>query len=225
MSIMSIVMVAAGGQYNGVSSVPSNGVAGTQVGGGYLAGYIMVSSVKYALIVAPKATGENVNKMQQKTANSATTGTQSVNDGWTNTNAMNNSSHPAAQWTRSLNIGGFTDWYLPAKDELEICYRSFKPTTQNNYLSTSYIPQGNGYNANSSPVGAAYSSSVPGQTSVTAFIHNGTEAFRADDDYWTSTEYGPNSTYSWIQNFSNGNEHYDDKTNTSWVRAVRRVAV
>ena len=133
MSIMSMVMAAAGGQYNGVSSVPTaTMVAGTQAGGGYLAGYIMVSSVKYALIVAPKATGENVNKMQWKTSQTTTSGTQSVNDGWANTNAMNNSTHPAAQWTRGLNIGGFTDWYLPAKAELEICYRSFKPTTDAN---------------------------------------------------------------------------------------------
>lgn len=35
---------------------------------------------------------------------------------------MNNASHPAAQFCRSRTIGGFTDWYLPAKNELNVIY-------------------------------------------------------------------------------------------------------
>jgi hypothetical protein len=136
---------------------------------------------------------------------------------------MNDSDHPAAQWTRSLDIGGFTDWYLPSKDELEICYRSFKPDTAANYTGNPYgFP--NGYNANSSPIGAAYTDSVPGQTSVTSFRIGGSEVFNAAW-YWTSTEFTLSSTKSWVRNFSNGFEDFNSKSGTNWVRAVRRVPV
>ena len=50
----------------------------------------------------------------------------------TNSTNMNNASHPAAQFCEGLTIGGFSDWYMPARNELEICYYNLKPTTQNN---------------------------------------------------------------------------------------------
>ena len=70
---------------------------------------------------------------------------------------------------------------MPAVDELELCYRALKPTTDANYISsvvrndTGSTPSGT--NPNSDPTGAAYTSSVPGQTSVVAFRSGGAEAF------------------------------------------------
>jgi hypothetical protein len=189
--------------------------------GGYLAGYIDVYQSKYALIVSPK---EFETKLKLKTSDTSTPRTQSVSNGWYNTLNMNDDAHPAAKYCVSLSIGEYNDWYLPARDELEICYRSFKPTTDTNNTSTTRIPQGNGYNTNSSPVGAAYTSSVPGQTSVTAFRSGGTEAFNTSY-YWSSTEYGSDSTTSWVQIFSDGTEFNPTKRHQIWVRAVRRVAV
>jgi hypothetical protein len=39
---------------------------------------------------------------------------------------------PAAQFCADLSIGGHTDWYLPARYELDIAYFNLKPGTQGN---------------------------------------------------------------------------------------------
>jgi hypothetical protein len=36
---------------------------------------------------------------------------------------------PAAQFCADLSIGGHTDWYLPARYELDIAYFNLKPST------------------------------------------------------------------------------------------------
>ena len=70
---------------------------------------------------------------------------------------------------------------MPAVDELELCYRALKPTTDSNYTGnivrndTGSKP--NGTNPNSDPTGAAYTTSVPGQTSVVTFRSGGAESF------------------------------------------------
>jgi hypothetical protein len=89
---------------------------GSSFQGGYYAGLISHTAngvETHALIISPKAVGSALN-LAWKTANTATTGTTSVFDGWANGEAMNNASHLAAQFCRSLNIGGYDDWYLPA---------------------------------------------------------------------------------------------------------------
>ena len=102
---------------------------GQKFEGGYFAGVIRVRDCAYAVLVAPKSTECGV---QFKTTYSSTLGIRRVNDGWANTNSMNNNKHPAAQYCRSLTVGGHTDLYLPSRDELEMCYRVFKPTNLSN---------------------------------------------------------------------------------------------
>lgn len=91
---------------------------GTAYGGGYYAGNIMMPDGEHMLIVAPKSAEAN---LAAKTNGTATTGAGSVIDGLANSNVMNNSTHPAAQYCRSYNGGGFTDWFLPARDQLLAC--------------------------------------------------------------------------------------------------------
>lgn len=199
------------------STTPGPTTIGEAYGGGYYAGKINDSGTQYYLIVAPKATGENSSKAW-KTTNTTTAGTTSVINGPANSAAMNNASHPAAQFCEGLSIGGYTDWYMPARNELEVMYYFLKPTSTNNNTSS-------GSNANAvspEPISTNYSLSSPGITSASAFQSGGSEAFAAMD-YWSSTE---NSTLqAQAQSFSTGAQNNYSKVNALYVRAVRRVAV
>ena len=202
-------------------------VFGQAWGGGYYAGVIKVGTTRYALIVAPKST--QTTGIAFKTTADATANTQSVNDGWTNTNSMNNASHPAAQYCRNMTAGGYTDWYLPSRDELELCYRNLKPTTSNNATGptgiTGNATANHGENPNSDPAGAAYTTTNPAQTTATTFQSGGVEAFDASDYYWTSTESSSDTNASLIQLFSNGLQGWFSKTYVYRVRGVRRVQI
>ena len=193
---------------------------------GYFAGINRVKDCVYAILVAPKSTEGSV---QFKTNYSRTPNTQLGNNGWANTNAMNDSEHPAAQYCRSLTVGGHTDLYLPSRDELELCYRVFKPTNQSNTTSGAGTVPGklssaNGTNLNSIPTGAAYTKTKPAQTIVTLFWAGSVEAFTLDW-YWTSTESSSGTTHSFFQVFSNGSQYWSRKTNVARVRSIRRVLI
>ena len=91
--------------------------------GGFFAGTISHTAdgvATHALIVAPAASGYNgQGALQWKTTDTTTAGTNSTFDGYANTAAMETAglaNHPAANYCRGLTIGGFTDWYLPARD-------------------------------------------------------------------------------------------------------------
>jgi hypothetical protein len=188
--------------------------------GGFFAGQISTAGngiADYNLVIAPKSSGENSSK-QWKTTNTSTAGTSSVIDGPTNSSNMNNASHPAAEFCEALTIGSFSDWYLPAKNELEVCYFNLKPTTTTNHASS-------GINTNAVPSrGSNYTGGTPAQTAATDFQTGNTEAFTTPPYYWTSTEI--NSTFGWGQDFDIGAQSDDrQKIFNMSVRAVRRVAV
>jgi len=207
---------------------------GDAYGGGFYTGKIVQGGTTYYLVVAPKSSGENSSKQYKTTNDAAPTATQTLNNGPAASSSMNSASYPAAQFCEGLTIGGFSDWYLPSRDELELCYRNLKPdTTANNTTArskSSYTyPEGNdvsgdtmGINRNSNPTGAAYTSGSPAQTSVTAFQTGGAEAFAAVF-YWSSSEFS--STAAWRQNFDFGCQDDSGKDSSFYVRAVRRVAV
>ena len=113
-------------------------------------------------------------------------------------------------------IGGFSDWYMPALNELEVCYYNLKPTTTSN--STSF-----GTNTYAVPSrGSNYTTGTPAQTSATDFQSTGAEDFAADK-YWCSTE--PSSLYAWRIQFGYGSQNAYRKDRYFRVRAIRRVAV
>jgi hypothetical protein len=138
---------------------------GSAYEGGFYAGQISTAGngiADYNLVVGPLSTAQN-SSVEWKTSTTTTAGTTSVIDGPTNSSNMNDASHPAAQFCEGLTIGGYTDWYMPAKNELEVCYYNLKPTTQNNNTSS-------GINANAVPARASnYTTGTPAQTSATAF--------------------------------------------------------
>lgn len=71
---------------------------------------------------------------------------------------------------------GYTDWYLPSKDELNAMY----------------------VNLHSEGVGEF-----------------------ADRQYWTSSEHSTNNNFARLQDFSNGNVAFEDKTITQFIRPIR----
>jgi hypothetical protein len=193
-------------------------VIGQAYGGGYYAGQIGVSSVAtHYLVVGPVASAQSAN-IQWKTSNTTTAGTSSDIDGPTNSSNMNNASHPAAQFCEGLTIGGFSDWYMPAKNELDVCYYNLKPTTTSN--STSF-----GINPNAVPARESnYTAGTPAQTSATIFRSAGAQPFTATG-YWASTQFS--AAAGWLQAFNNAFQYDGGKNQTVGysVRAIRRVAV
>jgi hypothetical protein len=196
--------------------------------GGFFAGYISHTAngvATHALIVAPAATGASgtsytiTTLRQWKTSTTTTAGTTSLFDGRANTDAIITAGialHPAVQFCTDLSIGGYTDWYMPARFELAIAYANLKPSTANNDTST-------GINSYSVPARAAnYTSGSPAMTLVSAFNSTGAERFTTNA-HWTSNEFsatgGSNLT------FSNGALGGVNKTVTQSVRAFRRVPV
>ena len=205
--------------------------------GGFLAGYISHTAngiATHALIVAPRATGASgtnytlTTMYQWKTSDTTTAGTTSTFNGAANTAAMVTAGialHPAAQFCTTLSIGGYTDWYLPARDELEIAYYNLKPTTTSN--DTSW-----GINAYSVPArGSNYTSGTPAQTTITAFQTGNSEPFVANV-HTSSTENSANNTRYFSLSFADGIQASDFKaahpifgSTARRTRAFRRVAL
>jgi hypothetical protein len=215
-------------------------VIGEPFGGGYFAGYISHTAngnPTHALIVAPRETGATgtgytlttnlkwADETVDVPANSTLIGASSAFDGKVNTDLMMSliadetysaGAFPAAQFCADLSIGGFTDWYLPARWELDIAYFNLKPSAATN--STSW-----GTNDYSVPKRTAnYTLTYPQQTYVTAF-NTTTEAFVADT-HWSSTE--GNAVNAWRFSLVGGIQLSSfTKTNNYRVRAFRKLAL
>jgi hypothetical protein len=195
------------------SSLPA--AIGAAFGGGYFAGQISTAGngiADFNLVVGPVASAESSLFFNTGTGNDPT----DVIDGPANSATMNNASHPAAQFCESRTIGGYSDWYMPAKNELEVCYYNLKPTTQAN--NTSFAT-----NPNAVPPRASdYTAGDPAQTSAADFKDTGAQDF-SPERYWSSTQ----GSYSnaWTQYFDTGRQYNTVKYLSRKVRAIRRVAV
>jgi hypothetical protein len=214
----------AAGKWTGIPLV-----IGQAYEGGYYAGKISTAGngiADYNLVIGPASSAYNSAK-KWKSSNSDTVGSDSVFNGTQNTADMvadgNATVYPAAHFCNDLVVGGFTDWYMPAKNELEICYYNLKPFNTNNTTAA-------GINPNAVPARASnYTTGNPAQTSAAVFkTSTGAEAF-SRQDYWSSTEYDVNNTRAWRQYFysgdQNANDSFSNKTYANAVRAIRRVAI
>ena len=200
-------------------TTPAPLAIGDAYAGGFYAGQIgSGSAATHNLVIGPVASAQST--LKWKNVNTTTSGADSNIDGPQNTADMvadgNSTVYPAAHFCNDLVTGGFSDWYMPAKNELEVCYYNLKPTTTNNNTSS-------GINPNAVPARASnYTAGNPARTSATAFHPGGAEVF-AEDRYWASTEDGVFGAK--LQYFDNGFQNYRSKYGLNPVRAVRRVAV
>jgi len=207
-----MMLNVVGGTFGGLPAI------GAAYEGGFFAGQIDQSGSIFNIVVGPVASAQFATK-QWKNANTATTGANSVIDGPQNTADIvahgNATVYPAGHFCNDLVIGGFSDWYMPAKNELEVCYYNLKPTTTAN--------QAYGINPNAVPARASnYTTGDPAQTAATDFRSTGAEDF-AENYYWSSTKNGTN--YARCQHFSDGLQASYYKNTSFRVRAIRRVAV
>lgn len=140
-------------------------------------------------------------------------GAGSFTDSLFNTHAMAAAGSELAAKVMDLNIGGFTDWAIPARDVQELQYRHFKPGTGDNW---EYGRSGD--NPNSEPVGLLYSEQDPAQTIHEAFRDGGPEAFQ-QHAYWSSSQ---RSAYgAFFMGFGVGNQDSTGKHYELRVRPVR----
>lgn len=185
--------------------------------GGFYAGLINIAGCPpHVLIVAPKDAGE-ISGAAWNGGNAIVTGALSFFDGAANTRAMAAAGSELAKAALALEIAGFTDWHLPSRDELEILYRAFKPTDEENWCYS-------GDNPSSIPVAYAYRLESPGRTPLELFRAGGDQAF-ANDWYWSSTQYAGDESSAWAQLFGNGCQSYYRKGNDLPARAVRRLPI
>jgi hypothetical protein len=213
---------------SGISLNPPGGptTIGQSYGGGYYAGKISVTGngvATHYLIVAPKASGQTITGYALGDFIGSPV---SFIDGPANSTYMNNSNYQAAPFCKSLSIGGYTDWYLPANYELEICYYNLKPTTAPNIIGGSL--SGNPY-AVPTQSGQEYTSGTPARTTATDFISGGSEAFDTGSGvyYWTSTDARSRTSFrdAYMLYFVDGSAYSGAKANSNRVRAVRRIPI
>ena len=202
---------------------------------------------KFRVIVAPKSSGENSSKQYKNAQTAAPSATGTLTEGLKATLALvadgNSTVYPAAHFCNDLSIGGYSDWYLPARDELELIYRNLKPVTDNNHTtadrntgatpdyknlgSLGDVANTHGLNNNSSPQGVAYTAGSPAQTSVAAFQSGGAEAMSFGlDRYFSSTEFSTST--AWTHDYRTavpGIQASNNKDGSFYVRAVRRSII
>lgn len=201
---------------------------------------------RFRNIVAPKSSGENAGIAIKNTKTALPVACQTLTEGLLATNAMVDAGdatvYPAAHWAKSLTIGGYTDWYIPARDVLEMCWRYGKTGTEPNYTTENrgigfdYKKDGSfgdtsanhGVNNNSEPAGAAYAAGSPSQTSITAFRDGGAEAFiYGRQAYLSSTDFSASNVWiqRWFTSTAGAQVAATKKFITNALRAVRRSII
>ncbi|MNF56114.1 hypothetical protein D3C84_375940 [compost metagenome] len=193
---------------------PAIPAIGTQYGGGFVTGIIAENGQQYLVITAPAAFEL---KGKLGTYGEDIEGARSHTDGRANTEALAAAGSELAQQVLALDIGGFTDWAIPARDQQELQYRHFKPSDRENYASFR-----DGDNPSSVPAGYPYTEAAPAQTALDVFRAGGAEAF-AEAWYWSSTQYSANLAYN--MGFSDGGQSYRGKSHEARVRPVRRELI
>jgi hypothetical protein len=187
---------------------------GARMPGGFFAGAYLLNGQRRALIVSTKKIGISLKGVWHEEEIDVP-GAKSYNDGMANTLAMAAAGSGLARTTLELEIDGLKDFYIPSQDELEICYRVFKPTIESNWCYAR-----SGINLSALPPTYPYAPDFPVQTMLETFKVGGDEAFE-EDWYWTSTQHAGDSVIAWCQIFNYGYQLNGIKSCECRVRPVR----
>jgi hypothetical protein len=192
---------------------------GAELAGGFYTGIIQTEGQLFALITAPKElelTGE------WGAYGTEVEGAKSQNNCPANTIAMAEAGSELAQKVVLIKHAGFNDWAIPSIDALEMMYRAFKPSTEENFCSFR-----DGNNPSSIPPGFLYTETTPSQTGAAQFKSGDQQAFFGQaiggSWYWSSTQY--RASYACSQDFSDGGQDNYSKNYTARVRPVRRLLI
>ena len=115
----------------------------------------------------------------------------------------------ANTWIASLNTAdylGYSDWELPSainSDGTEPC---------------------SGLGCAGSQMGQLYYTSL-GNTLAGGLTNSGPFANLQPSYYWSSTDYGPDTSHAWVFNFDDGAQGTDNKDDTLYAWAVAQAAV
>ena len=180
--------------------------------GGRLAGAIDVGGKIYAVVKPPIAECLHPRTVWNGTRK-LVEDAYSLHDGLANTEAMARAGSALAQWALDHKL------HIPAVDELDLVYRTFKPTTQENDCWMRA-----GINMNAAPPLHPYAPGFPAQTEIEECRAGGAEAIPAEW-LWTSTQSRDGSAWAWVQHFANGNQLNDNKGHEVCAVAVRRVLI
>lgn len=193
------------------AQAPCPTTPGLPFAGGFYAGRLRIDGDLHALIVAPKAGGELSGAWLDHYTD--VPGARSRYNGLANTRAMAEAGSTIAQHALACRVGGFDDWHIPARDELELMYRNLKPTADGNFCGNA-----DGKNPSSEPPGLRYDETTPAQTAAPNFRDRAAEAF-APQWYWSSTQGGRNGAFT--QGFEYGDIDADLK---DWSDGTARLA-
>jgi len=191
---------------------------GTPMGGGFYGGRIKIGANTYDLIVSSRAEGDFSDWFYTYWDFDVEFNT-SLNDGMSIQQAAAPELYAYMIFSQlsSVSWGGFTDWYLGSKEEMEVIYRNLKPGTANNVTNS-------GVNNSTIPVTGNYSTTSPAQTSAVDFRTGGSQAFY-EQPYYTSSRGPSGKLYCQTKSFVNGADGEIFVTDRTYTRAIRRILV
>lgn len=201
------VFSGQGGFYGGSISYNANGIA------------------THALVVSNRADGNFTGLTYHNPRNNDQPGAASVIDGASNTTVLiaGGGSEIAATCSginASGGISGFTDWYIPAKWELDVLYYNLKPTTEQN--RTTQQGGNNPYSVSPQPTGL-FTPTDPGITSATDFQQATGNNYFNPQRYWSSSQAG--SITARYYAFDDSLNATQSKSSTARLRLIRKVAL
>ena len=201
---------------NAPATTPTIPAIGAPFEGGFFAGLLTLNGERRGLIMAAKAFGQHGDTKWHDSYEHIEDATSYV-DGLANTNAMAAAGSKIAQWARAQTINGFTDWCIPAQDQLEMLYRHFKPTQEENNLWGR-----SGLNASALPPTYPYASNAPTQTPLALFQEGGEEALEPEW-YLSSTQHAGDDDCAHCQYFGDGIQGYSHESSQYRVVLVRSI--